>query len=175
MDRADSPRGALPGSRHSVAHRHPSRVASATVVGAMLHERSEATDFFAPWISGLERGEGVRAAITSLFPMLSDSVVAALNRELMARNDPDALIAVLRSQPDLVVSPAEATNARVPLLVVAGTADPLVEGARRLARAWPGARLLEIPAATHVSVLAHPRLLAEVRALVRSRSIQSGR
>ncbi|HEX8830138.1 MAG TPA: alpha/beta fold hydrolase, partial [Longimicrobium sp.] len=85
----------------------------------------------------------------------------------LAAHTPASLAAVMRGAGALMVPAAQAAAARVPVVVVVGTEDPLAPRGRELAARWPGARFREVPGADHVTIVARPEALAEIRALVR--------
>lgn len=156
-----------------VAARHPDRVATATLVaGPFFPDPGASTTFFAPWIEALERGEGLRSFIAWNYPALTDSAAGAASEGRMAQNDLGSLIAVFRAFPGLTLPRSLTRGVRAPTLVIVGTEDRLAGYSRQLAAEWPGARLVEVVGADHGSVLAHPRLLAEVRALASRPSAQ---
>jgi len=92
-------------------------------------------------------------------------VIAGFNAEGLSTNDPATIVAPMRSVDALPVLPP-AHRIRAPALV-AGAGDPLVPRSRWLASWCPGAQLLEIPGADHITVLYHPKVLAAMRSLMR--------
>jgi pimeloyl-ACP methyl ester carboxylesterase len=154
----------------NLAQRHPERVATLTLIaGAFPADSAGATRAFEPWAAGLERGERLRPLISAVYPMWSDSLVAAVSDRWMARNDSSAMVAVLRSFPALAVAPERGMGMRMPTLVIVGTEDPLLADSEALVRWWPRARLRAVEGANHGDILVHPALLQEMRALVRAR------
>ena len=103
-----------------------------------------------------------------LFPYLPDSTTAPASVEALTRNSPATLSAVLRSMGALMVPEAAVAAARVPMVAVVGTHDPLIVQTRWLASRWPGATLLEIPGADHGVIAGDPATLAAMRQLMRS-------
>jgi pimeloyl-ACP methyl ester carboxylesterase len=101
---------------------------------------------------------------------MPDSVARMLSARLMVGNDAASMAAVLRAFGGFTVGQAGAATARVPALIVVGTADGLMEPARHMATWWPGARLVEVPGADHMGVLPRPELLTAVRAHLRVRT-----
>lgn len=148
------------------AVRHPARVATATLVaGPFFPDSAAAVRFFAPFLLALERGEGLRPFLAWNYPALGDSALTAANAQRMARNNLGSLVAVFRAFPALTI-PAVAGSP--PTLVIAGTADRLLDYSHALAARWPGARLVDVPGADHGSVLARPEFLAALRAELRA-------
>jgi pimeloyl-ACP methyl ester carboxylesterase len=93
-----------------------------------------------------------------------------LSARMMMGNDAASMAAVLRAFGGFTIGRAGAATARVPTLIVVGTADGLVGPAREMATWWPGARLVEVPGADHMGVLPRPELLQAVRAHLRVRT-----
>jgi pimeloyl-ACP methyl ester carboxylesterase len=97
-------------------------------------------------------------------PPPSEAEIRADSERRLAGQDPRALAAVRRSNPDQVV-PLE-TLARVPMptLGIVGTADPYIRDFERLKAAMPAMELVTIPGASHGSATGTPEFRA---ALVR--------
>ncbi len=146
--------------------RHPSRVATALLIGGpFFPDSAAAAKFFAPYIGALKRGEGLRPFFTWVFPAQSDSLIGAFDRTAMAEHDLGSLIAVLDALPRLAVTRAQG-DARIPAIAIVGTGDPLLDHSRRIAEWWPAVRLVELPGADHLTVLDRPELLAQIRTLI---------
>lgn len=153
-----------------VAALHPERVSSISLIAGPFYE--ETTGFArdsAGFAADVEQGRGMKRFLHWIFPAFPDSVIAAFDAETMRTNDPATIGAALRSLGDLLVSPRTAGAVRVPALVAVGAGDPLLPQSRWLASWWRGARLLEVSDADHLSILYHPRVLAEMRTLMRER------
>jgi pimeloyl-ACP methyl ester carboxylesterase len=150
----------------NLAVRHPARIASATLVAGPFHSDSaRLAEFSAPTIADIESGDGIRDLVLALFPGMADSVAAELSAQTMAANDADVLVAILRSTGALLPD-IRATDATVPALVAAGTEDPLLPFTRDIAARWPGARLVIVPGANHLTVIASPDLLEAMRTVI---------
>jgi pimeloyl-ACP methyl ester carboxylesterase len=93
----------------------------------------------------------------------------------LAAIPPARSIAILRGLAALTPPAERIAASRVPVLIAAGTGDPLLVNGRALAARWPGARLLEVPGASHAGVIARPEVLAAVRALLRQASAPAAR
>jgi non-heme chloroperoxidase len=152
-----------------VAARHPERVRSASLIAnpfpndTAAFERDEAG-----FATEIEQGRGMKSLIRWLFPKWSDSLVNAMDAETWRTNEPAAVGSAMRSVGKLSVLPTAASTIRVPTLIVVGTADPLLPASRWAASWWPGARLLEVPDADHVTILYDPATLAGMRSLMRT-------
>lgn len=159
----------------NVAAGFPARVATATLLaGPFFADSATFARMTVPWITALERGEGLTAFLVWLFPGTSDSIASGLSAQLLAQNDMGSLLAVMRSMGALVVSRDRGIATPVPALVVVGTGDPLLPQSRDLASWWPRSRLLEVAGASHVTVLADPQVLRAIRALIRTRTSSRG-
>lgn len=174
LDHLDIPRAHLAG--HSmgasiaakVATLHPDRVRSVTLLAGAF---SEDTTAFAKdeggFAADVEQGRGMTRFLRWLFPAYPDSVITTFNAEALSMNDPATIGAAMRSVGALMVLPHAAHRVRAPALVVVGAGDPLLPQSRWLASWWPGAQLLEIPDADHITVLYHPKVLSAMRSLMR--------
>ena len=151
-----------------VATLHPDRVRSVTLMAGPFFED---TTVFAKdeggFAADVEQGRGMTRFLRWIFPAYPDSVIAAFNAEGLSTNDPATIGAGMRSMDALMVLPSAAHRIRAPALVVVGAGDPLVPQSRWLASWWPGAQLLEIPDADHITVLYHPKVLSAMRSLMR--------
>ena len=152
----------------NVAARYPERVASAALVAPPLYADSaaaaRATD---SWIADLEGGAGWVGFFRWLFPAMPAAAAEQASAAQLAATPPAQSIAILRGFAALTPPAERIAASRVPVLIAAGTGDPLLVNGRALAARWPGARLLEVPGADHFSVIARPEVLAAVRALMR--------
>lgn len=130
--------------------------------------------------AGYESAEGAGPSILEAIPKLADELEAGRgigplsvhlggSRErpsfahrtwvqLVTRflNDPRALIGVIRGVPELAVSDADLATLRIPVCSIVGERDPLLNGARALAKAVPHAQATVIHGADHVRVPGHP-------------------
>ncbi|MDB4908112.1 MAG: alpha/beta hydrolase [Gemmatimonadetes bacterium] len=161
------------GTAARLALAHPSRFATASLISGFYRDSAETDSTFAPYLAALERGEGLTALFHWLLPALSDNVLAMVNAGFMARNDRDALVAVMREGPHASIAwgpPAGTWNPVVVHLIV-GTADPLISDSRRMATRWSGAKLVEVAGATHGSIVISPETLADIRATLAAHAI----
>jgi pimeloyl-ACP methyl ester carboxylesterase len=147
----------------NIAARHKNRVITASLIAGPFYERAEFVKEVAPWIADLEGGRGLGNFLLWLFPGTDPKMAEMSSAQLLKGNDLPALIAVMRSLPDLVVSGKSALE--VPSLVAVGTADPLAPTSRALAKAG-SAHLLEIQGANHVAILSNPEVLRAMRELM---------
>jgi pimeloyl-ACP methyl ester carboxylesterase len=153
-----------------VAAYHPERVATASLLGGPFYPDSAAfAGHTARWVTDLENGAGMVAFIRWIDPTMNDSSVRALDADLMAHNDVASLKAVMRAMGGLVIDANRARSIGVPAVAVVGTNDPLLPQSRAIVSSWPGARLVEVPGATHITVLWNPAVLAAVREQMRAR------
>jgi len=119
---------------------------------------------------------GVAAYADEMLPRLlasaslADVKIAGAAREMMAEQPPAGIFGALGGLRDRADSQAILPTITVPALVIAGDADVITSpaDARALAAAIPGARLVVIPRAGHLSPLENPRAFnAAVRAFLR--------
>jgi len=150
------------------AVRHPGRIATVSLLAPPFYaDSAAAASVMTPFAEDLARGVGLRNFLRRFAPELSDSAADTFNAEMMAANDRDMMIGVMRTFGAVTVGQEGAATASVPALVAVGDVDVLAAQARDLAGWWPHARLLEIPGADHVSILWNPETLAGIRAQLR--------
>lgn len=171
MDHLQIPRAHLVG--HSmgaliaanVALRQPGRVSSMVLIAGPFYANRETFRMeVAPWVADLERGKGLTNFMQWLFPKMDTKLAALASAQALNANDLAALIAVMRSLPELAI-PAVRASAGTTLVAV-GTSDPLHSLSKDFAAASPGATLLELDGADHLNVLARPDLLRAMHALI---------
>ena len=159
-----------------LAVRHPDRLLSLTLVGGPLFPDSAASArIFEPLAEETANGGGVRALMSWMFPTWSDSAIGQLDRDILASHDLGSLVASVRAFPALAIPSSTPVNGGFETLAIVGTADPLLEFSRAFVRWWPEARLVEIPAVDHATVLEHPGLVAGIRSVVSGGMRASGR
>lgn len=144
---------------------YPSRVSSVTLLAGPFY--TDSASFAAevrPFLEDLETRRDFHRFLTWLFPLWSDSMVTAINTQLLRDNDFGSLVAVFRAIPGLVVTEASARGARVPALAIVGTGDPLLDESQWLATRWPQARIITLPNVDHFAILFRPDLPAQMRA-----------
>ena len=155
---------------------YPDRALTATIGGTSVakswtDEHARENEEIA---SSLEQGGGLRLLIQRLMPPDEPPVpVANLERasqELIRRNDPLALAAILRGYPARGITDDELKAVRVPLLAIVGSADPNVRGVQALKLLLPDLQVVVIDKATHVGpprgAPARPEFVAAVRAFI---------
>ena len=149
----------------NVASRHPTRVASATLIaGPFYPDKPTFTKEAAPWVADLEGGKGLGNFIQWLFPKMNPKTTAVLGMMAVKNNDLPALIAVMRSLPDLAIPGLRAQG--VKSVVAVGTGDPLHPLSVDFVKASSGATLVEVEGADHVSIATTPDLLTAMRRLL---------
>ena len=97
------------------------------------------------------------------------AAAADFNTRALAINDPGSLLATLRSMGNLVPPAGRHPGSSTRVLIVAGTADPLMPRSRALNRAWPEAHFIEVPGANHDQIRAHGVTVAAIRGVIQSR------
>ena len=156
--------GAMVASQLAV--RHPDRLSSLTLVGGPLFPDSAASArIFEPLAEGTANGGGVRGLMKWMFPTWSDSAIRQLDRDVLASHDLGSLVASVRAFPALAIPSSTPVKGRFETLAIVGTTDPLLEFSRAFVRWWPDARLVEIPAVDHATILEYPGLVAAIRSV----------
>lgn len=108
------------------------------------------------------RAEGTAPVVESMLPkMLTAAAPAATTqrvREIMESASPDGVIAALRAMAGRSDASPMLPGIDVPTLILVGEADPITppKDAERMAAAIPGARLVRIPEAAHLSNMEQP-------------------
>ncbi|HSL71384.1 MAG TPA: alpha/beta fold hydrolase [Longimicrobiales bacterium] len=150
-----------------VAANFSDRVRTASLLAGPFYADSAATaQATADYITEMESGRGRRESLRRLG--LSDSAITVVNARMLANSTPAALLAMTRAMGNLMIVPERGATIRVPALVAVGTADGLLDNSRWLASWWPGAHLVEVPGATHGSILQRPEVLSAIRELLRA-------
>lgn len=152
----------------NLATRHPGRVSTATfLAGPFFADSEAAAAFFEPYVQGMREGTGGFVDFLAyIFPDTGDSLIAAVADSVAAVNDSAAMIAVLQSLPALTIDRRTVQALTIPVLAVAGTADPLLAHSERLAGWWKGAHLKRLPGVDHEVILTRPGYLRELRQLL---------
>lgn len=151
-----------------IVERYPNRVASATLLaGPFWPDSAAAAQAVERWDVELDAGRGITALMLWLVPGMDTATAQGISHDVMAANDPHALRAVLPSLGALTVGLDHAPA--VPVLIAAGGVDPLNGYSHALASHWPRARMLDLPAANHVTILSRPQVLAGIRELISGR------
>lgn len=149
---------------HILAHlltTHPSCFQTATLAGAPGRlEWSEADERrveieAAEMEAGLLRTQTLRIAPPGR-PALTEAELKTRSEEQLAGQDRFALAAVRRSNRTQVVTAAQMRAVSVPTLGLVGTADPYLEGYRRLQSWMPKLHLVTIADASHASAQGRP-------------------
>ncbi len=89
-------------------------------------------------------------------PPPSEEEIRADSQRRLAGQDPRALAAVRRSNPDQVVPIERLAQVPMPTLGIVGTADPYLRDFERLKAAMPRLELVTIPGASHGSATGTP-------------------
>ncbi len=160
---------------------HPDRLRSAVVGGAgwmdpkELDARRAGMNVLA---ESLEQGGGVTSLFIALTPPgekpPSPAQMEAINKSVLARNDPMALAAVARA----IVSPQpplEKIRAnKVPVLALVGELDPRKDDAERLVKVMPNTELSIISGAGHMTAMRNPEFLKRVQAFLSAHREKAG-
>jgi pimeloyl-ACP methyl ester carboxylesterase len=150
-----------------LALRHPDRVRTATLAAGSFHKDADGMrTMIKPWLEDLESGRRLTRLLKQIVPVLSDSQVKTFSDQLFAEGDSAALVGAMKSFSDLSVDWTRVDSTKIPAVAIVGVDDPLRPHSRDLAARWPAARLVELPATDHMTIIGSPRLLAEIRGLI---------
>jgi pimeloyl-ACP methyl ester carboxylesterase len=137
---------------------HPQRFHSA-VIGAAAYRRSQSeradreADAAAREIeAGIYRALLVSTAPTDEPPLTEDAI---RQRSATIPGDRYAHAALIRARRALLVTDAQFAKVRVPIVVIAGAADPQLPRIQAMRRVLPALQVEVVPGATHPTV--HPR------------------
>ena len=151
------------------ALRHPARVASASLVaGPFWPDSAGFSQGTEPFVEALQRGEGIIAFLKWIFPGLPDSIATDFNARALASNDLGSLLATMRSMGGLVPAAGRHPARSTGVVIIAGTADPLLPQSHRLKSAWPEGQYVEVPGANHDQIRAHGATVAAIRRVIQS-------
>lgn len=150
----------------NVAVRSPERVRSAVLVAGPFYADSAAlARAVAPYLTALERGEGLLPFFRFILPTWADSLLVPAAEHYLAENELTALIGSLREMGGLVPGATDLATLAIPATAVVGRNDPMLPYSRLLATRWPGLRLVELDDADHAVVFGVPAVLHEFRRL----------
>jgi pimeloyl-ACP methyl ester carboxylesterase len=146
----------------NVVAKYPARVSTAAFVAGPFWGEPQITTESTRWTTDLENGNGLLNFFQWLFPGMDPKAAAATNAGTMKANDLGSLTAAMRSLPQLAITGLPKDGSRV--LLVAGTADPLFPLSTAFAKQTPGATLVEIAGANHISVIMAPEAVKAITA-----------
>lgn len=140
----------------------PDRFLTATLGGASGRRNWSAEDQQRVDVEAGEMDEGLlRSQFLRLWPKdrppPTEEQVREDSRRRLAGQDPKALAAVRRSNPDQLVTEAQMAAVTVPTLGIVGTADPYLQEFEALKRVMPQLELVTIPGASHGSAPGTPQ------------------
>jgi pimeloyl-ACP methyl ester carboxylesterase len=151
---------------------HPDRVSSAALVaGGYLPSPDSMRKWIAPYVADLAQGRRLERLLRDVVPALPDSQVKPFSDQIVADGDSAALLGVMQSFPALTPDWSKVPTSGVTALIIIGANDPLVPYSRDLAERWPKAKLVEVAGTDHMTLIASPQLLREVRALTGPRVV----
>jgi pimeloyl-ACP methyl ester carboxylesterase len=145
----------------NVVSRYPARVSSASLIAGPFWVEPQISEESKRWTTDLDTGVGLTNFVQWLFPAFSPQMATATNAGMMKSNDLGSLTASMRAIPKLAVS---GLSKDVKALVIAGTADPLFATSPPFAKMSPGAQLVEVAGANHMSVLTHAESIKAITA-----------
>lgn len=107
-------------------------------------------------------------------PPPTEAEIRADSERRLAGQDPRALAAVRRSNPDQVVAIERLAAVPMPVLGIVGTADPYQQDFIRLQAAMPAMTLVTIPGASHGSAPGAPQFREALLAFLRAHPAPPG-
>ncbi len=141
---------------------YPDRLLSATAGGVGWYQK-EFPGNIDVLAESLEKGEGLTPLINFLTPPGQPKPDAerlkAVNKILMATNDPKALAACARGIRKLAVSEDKVKGNQVPLLVMIGDQDPLNAGLDELKKVKPHCHVVVLDQASHMNTFSKPEFM----------------
>ena len=152
--------------------KHPDRLYTATLGGAGWRSPQELEGYkplFSQLAESLEQGKGLGPLVVALTPPgqqpPAPEQMEAINKRMMAGNDPMALAAVMRA-PQSQVPEAKIRGNKIPVLALIGELDPLKTGVDRLDGMMPNLKIVVIPGATHMTAPGNPVFLTTLKAFL---------
>ncbi len=145
---------------------HPERVLSAVAGGYGWAEfQPVGEDIMDRVADSLERGEGFGPLFGKLAEDAESSkeTLAAIEKALLAANDPLALAAAARGFRHLALAEQDLRANQVPVLAIIGERDPLKKDVDRLAGAMSNLEVVVIEGADHGTAGLSPQFLANVK------------
>lgn len=150
-----------------VALRYPSRTASLSLLAGPFGDSRWLAKLLAPYVTSLEKGQGLKTFIAWIVPGIPDSAAAALDRQLQAANDHGVLVAALKAMPGIVVPAGAKPDSTIRVLIAVGSGDPLLLQSRMLKALWPSARLIEATGTNHFEVITRAEVVEGIRRVIR--------
>ncbi len=146
---------------------HPDRLLSATLGGAgVLPEGVKMPPFVEKLADSLDKGEGIGPLLTALTPpgkaKPSPAVIRQANRLLVGDNS-KVLAAVVRSWKTLGVTKEQLKANKVPVLVLIGANDPLMESVDLIKDDLANVKVVVIDDAGHMTAFSRPQFLRSLR------------
>ncbi|MFP6585057.1 MAG: alpha/beta hydrolase [Candidatus Hydrogenedentota bacterium] len=155
---------------------YPERVISAVPGGAgWMDPNSTEPDVILELAESLENGNGIAPLIEALTPAdqpkPTPEYLAAINKMLLATNDPLALAGAARGMAELSVTTKELKQNKVPMTVIVGTSDPLAQGVRAMEKEMSNMTAIYVDGHDHMSLIAEKKYLAGIRAHITANSL----
>ena len=141
---------------------YPDRVQSAIIGGAGW--RKDFSDSASGWLKlaeSLEQGKGVGPMIEFMIPegrpKPTQEQIDALNALIAARNDMQALAAVIRGMREMQVTEERLRANKVPALAIIGEIDTLKPGVDEMSAVMANLKVVVIEGADHPGAIASPK------------------
>ena len=148
----------------NVASRYPARVSSASLVAGPFWGEPDITTESTRWTTDLQKGNGLVNFMLWLLPGTNPQMATTMNAGILKANDLPSLTASMQALPKLSITSLKDGSK---VLLVAGTVDPLFPLSTAFAQKTPGAKMLEIQGANHISVITHADAVKAMTAQLR--------
>lgn len=136
---------------------HPERFLTATLGGASGTSLPMRT--IESWAAELEQGT-VRSIVVAVWPAdqpkPTEEQIQRTSAQFLAGNDPLALAAFMRGTGSVALRQEDVAATRVPVLGIAGSADPALADLQALKTRLPQLTVIEIPGAGHSAARLRP-------------------
>jgi pimeloyl-ACP methyl ester carboxylesterase len=154
--------------------RHPDRFRGVVLLAPKVELVEALADGRDPGMDDIARSLDAGQGLTPLFraltppgaPPLTDEQLAAQNQRILQGQDPAALACAARGLSRLAIQGKELEALRLPTLVVVGSNDPLLAGAKEVVRRVPASKLQVVEGVTHLTLLGSPRLVPALQAFL---------
>jgi pimeloyl-ACP methyl ester carboxylesterase len=149
---------------------HPDRMLSVTLGGHGGLKEGDDTTAIEALAQSLDSGKGIKPLLVFLNPkgkpLPSDADIEAINKRILALNDPKALAAVCRSFKGLMITLAKLKDNKVPALALIGELDPLKKGVDALEGNVPNLKIVVIKDADHMNAFSKEQFVSELKSFL---------
>lgn len=158
------------GSRMALklAAMYPDRVRSVVLVAGGGARQGDDHGLWDSVAESLERGDGIRPLILKIWPQgqPTEEQIQAINEQVLAANDAQALASVARRYREFATSADEIKAIDIPMLAIIGSDDAFRSNVNALKIMMPDLTVIVVEGAGHVSVLEKPEFQEAVEAFL---------